>query len=164
MRRIHFDLGYFEMKIYIVAIGKVKEKYFTEAVEEYLKRCSRYADVSVVQLPEASPEKTPAEQRAIESASLLNKARGYVVALDMRGDLVASEDIAAMIAYKCGEGISEFSFLIGGSHGFDPIVRERADKVISFGRTTFPHQLFRVMLTEQIYRALTINAGTPYHK
>lgn len=164
MRDIHFGVGYLEMKINVIAIGKIKERFFSEAIDEYVKRCSRYADLSIIQLPDAPTEKTPAEQRAIESAALLGKARGYTVALDMRGDLVTSEDIASMIADKCGEGISEFSFLIGGSHGFSPIVRESADRVVSFGKTTFPHQLFRVMLTEQIYRALTINAGTPYHK
>ena len=77
---------------------------------------------------------------------------------------MSSKGLADIIAAECGRGQSEFSFLIGGSHGLSREVLERADVVLSFGKPTYPHQLFRVMLAEQIYRAFTINAGTPYHK
>ena len=77
---------------------------------------------------------------------------------------MSSEELAAFIAGKCAAGVSEFSFLIGGSHGLDGAALKDADEVISFGAMTFPHQLFRVMLAEQLYRAVTINGGTPYHK
>lgn len=152
------------MKINIIAIGKIKEKYFSDAIAEYVKRASRYADVKVVELADAPPSKTPEEQRKIESDLLLCKAKGFVVAMDMRGEELSSEGLAELIKSKCTLGESEFSFLIGGSHGHTEELRQRTDMLLSFGKNTFPHQLFRVMLSEQIYRALCINAGTPYHK
>lgn len=152
------------MKINIIAIGKIKEKYFSDAIAEYVKRASRYADVKVVELADAPPSKTSEEQRKIESDLLLCKAKGFVVAMDMRGKELSSEGLAELIKSKCTLGESEFSFLIGGSHGHTEELRQSADMLLSFGKNTFPHQLFRVMLSEQIYRALCINAGTPYHK
>ena len=152
------------MKINIIAIGKIKEKYFTDAIAEYLKRASRFAEVKVVELPDAPQGKTPAEQQHIESEQLLSKAKGYIVAMDFRGKEFSSEQLAGLIKTKCNDGESEFSFLIGGSHGHTDDLRSRANLVLSFGKPTFPHQLFRVMLCEQVYRALSINAGLPYHK
>lgn len=152
------------MKINIIAIGKIKEKYFSDAVSEYVKRCSRYADVKVFELADAPQGKSAQEQQKIESAALLSKAKGYIIAMDIRGEQASSEDIAKLIQTKCSDGIGEFSFLIGGSHGHSDGLRMKADMLLSFGKNTFPHQLFRVMLSEQIYRALTIIAGTPYHK
>lgn len=152
------------MKINVVAIGKIKEKYFSDAIAEYVKRASRFADVKVIELPDAPQGKTPAEQQRIESEQLLAKARGYVVAMDFRGKELSSEALAELVRTKCSDGESEFSFLIGGSHGHTDELRAKANSVLSFGKPTFPHQLFRVMLCEQIYRALTINAGMPYHK
>ena len=84
--------------------------------------------------------------------------------MDMRGKELSSEGLAELVKSKCTLGESEFSFLIGGSHGHTEELRQKADMLLSFGKNTFPHQLFRVMLSEQIYRALCINAGTPYHK
>ena len=152
------------MKINVIAIGKIKEKYLVDAIAEYSKRMSRYADFKVIELPDAPQGKSAEEQRAIESEALLSKAKGFVVALDFRGKELSSEDFARFIETKCTEGQSEFSFLIGGSHGHTDALRAQADFVMSFGKATFPHQLFRVMLCEQIYRAMTIIAGTPYHK
>lgn len=152
------------MKINIIAIGKIKEKYFQAAVNEYVKRASRFADVRVLELEDAPQSKTPMEQRRIESERLLSKARGFIVAMDFRGKNMSSEALAQLIAQECIEGASEFSFLIGGSHGHTDELRAKANLVLSFGANTFPHQLFRVMLAEQVYRALSINAGTPYHK
>lgn len=152
------------MKINIIAIGKIKEKYFVDAICEYVKRSSRYADVKVVELTDAPQSKSIAEQQKIESDSLLLKAKGFVIAMDSRGKMMSSEDLAELIDTKCNEGISEFSFLIGGSHGHTDELRNKVDLLLSFGKNTFPHQLFRVMLSEQIYRALSINAGAPYHK
>ena len=157
-------MGNDEMKINVIAIGKIKEKFFSDAIAEYLKRCSRFADVRVVELPDAPQGKSPLEQQRIESDSLLSKAKGYIVAMDFRGKELASESLAELLKTRCNDGESEFSFLIGGSHGHTDELREKADFVLSFGKPTFPHQLFRVMLCEQIYRALTINAGLPYHK
>lgn len=152
------------MRITIVAVGRLKEKYFSEAVAEYAKRCSAYCDFSVTELPPSPPAKSPAEQRDTESAALLAKAKGCVVVMDGRGKEMSSDALAKFISAKCSAGVSEFSFLIGGSHGMNEDALRHADAVMSFGAPTFPHQLFRVMLAEQIYRALSINAGTPYHK
>lgn len=152
------------MKINIIAIGKIKEKYFQDAIGEYVKRSSRYAEVKVIELEDAPPSKTADEQRIIESDRLLAKSRGYVIAMDFRGKRMSSEALAGFISQKCLDGVSEFSFLIGGSHGHSDELRKKADMLLSFGPNTFPHQLFRVMLAEQVYRALSINAGTPYHK
>ncbi len=152
------------MKINIIAIGKLKEKFWTDALAEYLKRCSRFAEVNVVELAEGNKSLPPAMQSQVESDALTGRAKGFVVALDPRGKQLDSKQFAELIAAKCGEGTSEFSFLVGGSHGLSDSARAAADEVLSFGKPTFPHQLFRVMLAEQVYRALTINAGVPYHK
>lgn len=152
------------MKINIVAVGRLKEKYFADAVAEYAKRLSAYCEFSVVEVPPAPPFKSPSEQREAETAALFSRAKGFTVALDGRGKRLSSEGLARLIESKCSAGVSEFSFLVGGSHGLCESAVEKADAAVSFGEMTFPHQLFRVMLAEQIYRALAINAGTPYHK
>ena len=152
------------MKINIIATGKLKERYFSDAVNEYVKRCSRFGDVRVTELPDAPQGKTAAEQSRIESVQLLDKAKGYVIAMDGRGEQITSEELASLISARGLDGTKEISFLIGGSHGHTDELRARADKLISFGRITLPHQLLRVVLAEQIYRALTIIAGTPYNK
>lgn len=152
------------MKINIVTIGKIKEKYFADAVDEYVKRCSRYGDVKIIELPDSPQGKSADEQRRIESAMLKEKAKGYVVVTDSRGEELTSEGLASLINTKAVEGAKEISFLIGGSYGHTEELRASADKLLSFGKITLPHQLFRVVLAEQIYRALTIIAGTPYHK
>ena len=152
------------MKINIIATGKLKERYFSDAVNEYVKRCSRFGDVRVTELPDAPQGKTAAEQSRIESVQLLDKAKGYIIAMDGRGEQITSEELASLVSARGLDGTKEISFLIGGSHGHTDELRARADKLISFGRITLPHQLFRVVLAEQIYRALTIIAGTPYNK
>lgn len=152
------------MKIRILAIGKIKENYFAEAIAEYVKRCSRYCDVIIAELPEAPKGKTAEEQSRIESARLMEKAKGYVVAMDPAGELISSEGLASLIRTKGAEAGRDISVLIGGSHGHSEELKRSADAVISFGKITLPHQLFRVVVCEQIYRALTINAGVPYHK
>ena len=152
------------MRITVIAVGKLKESYFSDAVSEYLKRCSRFADVKVIEVPEAPQGKSADEQKDIEGRHILDKARGYIVAADRRGNQTSSEDLARLISSKCADGISEFTFIIGGSFGLSDSVLNACDAAISFGAATFPHQLFRVMLCEQIYRALTINARVPYHK
>lgn len=152
------------MKINIAAVGRLKEKYFAEALAEYAKRLSAYCDFSVAEVAPAPPAKSPEEQKTAECARLAEKCRGCVIALDGGGKQLSSKGLAEFIAAKCSGGTSEFTFVIGGSHGLDKKFVGSADAVISFGQMTFPHQLFRVMLAEQIYRALCINAGTPYHK
>ncbi|MCQ2409096.1 MAG: 23S rRNA (pseudouridine(1915)-N(3))-methyltransferase RlmH [Clostridia bacterium] len=152
------------MKINIVAVGKIKESYYTDAVNEYSKRISRFADFRVIEVAEAPQNKSIDEQKVIESHNLAEKAQGYIIALDPQGKKISSEGMADLIKSKCVEGKSEFSFLIGGSHGLSDEIKKTADLKISFSDLTFPHQLFRVMLSEQLYRALTIINNVPYHK
>ncbi len=152
------------MKINLIAIGKIKETYITDGIKEYAKRISRFAEFNIVELPDAPQGKTPEEQADVEGKRLLEKAKGVIIILDGKGKNLSSEGLAEYIDKKCTEGTGEFSFLIGGSHGHSLETKKRADLLLSFGSMTFPHQLFRLMLSEQIYRALTINAGLPYHK
>ncbi len=152
------------MKINVIAIGKIKEQYIVDGIKEYAKRISRFAEFNIVELPDAPQGKTPEEQSEVEGKRLLEKAKGTIIVLDGRGKTLSSEGLATYVDKKCTEGTGEFSFLIGGSHGHNNETRSKADLILSFSPMTFPHQLFRLMLTEQIYRALTINAGLPYHK
>lgn len=144
------------MKINIVAVGKLKEKFWKDAAEEYAKRISRFAEFCVIEVPE---KRTPAE----EGAELIKKCRGKVYALDMRGKAITSLDLAAIIKAELSAGRSEFSFVIGGSEGFSDEVRAKYP-LLSFGKVTYPHQLMRVILSEQIYRAFTVINGITYHK
>jgi 23S rRNA (pseudouridine1915-N3)-methyltransferase len=152
------------MKINVVAVGKIKDKHFEQAVLEYAKMLSRFCDLNIREVAEAAPSKTCAEQLADEGARILQCLSGYVVALDKDGENLSSEQFAALLDKKATEGQSAFTFVIGGSNGLCQSVKARADIILSFGAMTFPHRLFRVMLLEQIYRALSINAGLPYHK
>jgi len=152
------------MKINLIAIGKIKENYIVDGIKEYAKRISRFAEFNLIELPDAPQGKTPDEQADIEGKRLLEKAKGTIIILDGKGKNLSSEGFATYLDKKCTEGVGEFSFLIGGSHGHSLATKQKADLLLSFGAMTFPHQLFRLMLTEQIYRALTINAGLPYHK
>ncbi len=152
------------MRINIIAVGKIKEKYFVDACNEYLKRLSRFDVVSIIEVPEAPQGKSIEEQNKIEGESILNKARGYIIAMDIEGKKLSSQDLAKLLDTKKSEGISEISFIIGGSNGLSQDVKNKVDLKISFSDMTFPHQLFRVMLLEQIYRAETILNHIPYHK
>ena len=152
------------MKINLIAIGKVKESYIVEGVKEYMKRISRFAEFNLIELPDAPQGKIPEEQSDIEGKRLLEKAKGVIIILDGKGKNLSSEGLSSYLDKKCTEGNGEFSFLIGGSHGHSAETKSKADLLLSFGAMTFPHQLFRLMLTEQIYRSLTINANLPYHK
>lgn len=152
------------MRINIIAVGKIKEKYFSDALDEYVKRASRFAEIRVTEVPEAPQGKSVAERRALEGASLMSKARGAVVLTDIGGEELSSDRLAEFIQKKGVGGVSEISFLIGGSDGCSDELKASVDMRISFGKNTFPHQLFRVMLAEQIYRALTIINGVKYHK
>ena len=152
------------MKINIVAVGKIKEKFFTDGIAEYIKRLSKFCDFKIIEVNEATNYKNLTEKSEIEGELLLSKAKGYIIALDGKGKLLTSEDIAGLIKENMVSGISEISFIIGGSNGLSKKVLDNAKSVISFGKITFPHQLFRVVLSEQIYRAFTIINGMPYHK
>lgn len=152
------------MKINIVCVGKIKEKFFVEAINEYAKRLSRFCDLKIIEVEEESKMSNTDKKCEIESENLLEKCGGIIVALDGSGKLLSSPEIANFIKLKTNNGISEISFVIGGSNGLSQNLKSRADLVLSFGKITFPHQLFRVVLLEQIYRAFTILEGLPYHK
>ncbi|NLN06802.1 MAG: 23S rRNA (pseudouridine(1915)-N(3))-methyltransferase RlmH [Firmicutes bacterium] len=159
------------MHFEILAVGKIKEQYFQRAVDEYVKRLRPYARVTV---REVKDEKTPDGGAAAEAAAvrereagrleaLLNQ-RAYLIAFDVQGKQLSSPELAALLNRLATEGKSHITFLIGGSLGLAPRLLERADLQLSFSALTFPHQLFRVMLLEQLYRACKINRGEPYHK
>ncbi len=143
-------------KLNVVCVGKLKEKFYADAVAEYAKRMTRFAAVRVCELPE---KRTLAE----EAELILRELRGYCVVLAVEGKKLSSEGLAAKIGALCDAG-REITFVIGSSCGLDPAVKARADMLLSFSDMTFPHQLMRVILFEQIYRAFMINAGSEYHK
>ena len=159
------------MKITLIAVGKIKERYFEDAIREYSKRLSRYCRLEIIQVAD---EKTPdgasaalEEQiKETEGRRILDQIRegAYVIALAVEGKQLDSLELAARMERLAVEGKSQLVFLIGGSLGLSKEVMRRADFAISFSAMTFPHQLMRVILLEQIYRSFRIRAGEPYHK
>lgn len=158
------------MNINIIAIGKLKEKYWRDACEEYLKRLGAYCNINIVELKEAKllGEGEKAELQVIEEEGedILQRLDGkaFVIALDVRGKKFSSEQLAEKIDSLALDGKSDVSFIIGGSLGLSKAVLDRADLRLSFSDMTFPHQMMRVILLEQIYRAFKINRGETYHK
>lgn len=155
------------MKISLITVGKVKEQYLRDAIAEYSKRLSRYCKLDIV---EVADEKTP--EHASEGVERQIKAKeGERIAKHIRDDALAiegqqltSEELAQKIDGLGVHGTSHIQLIIGGSLGLDPTIVKRADYLLSFSKMTFPHQLMRVILLEQLYRACKINAGEPYHK
>ena len=145
------------IKLNVIVVGKLKEKFFTEAVNEYVKRISRFAEVKIIELAEG-------KSLEIEGEEIIKKLVGTVVVTDVQGTLVSSEDIAKIIKNSALNGKSTISVVIGSSEGLCDKVKKLADHRISFGRVTYPHQLMRVILTEQLYRAMTILNNVTYHK
>lgn len=159
------------MNIKIVCVGKLKEKYFKDAIAEYQKRLSRFAKIEIVQVPdEKAPEKLSEAQqeqvKKLEGDRILSKIkeREYVYVTAIKGKERTSEDFAKELSDLAFYGHSDVTFVIGGSLGTSQAVNKRADDLISFGKLTLPHQLMRVVLIEQIYRGFMINNGSPYHK
>jgi 23S rRNA (pseudouridine1915-N3)-methyltransferase len=153
--------------IEIVAVGKLNADYFREAFNDYIKRLNPYIRVNVTEIPESRPmgENEGDIKRVIESegAAILSKIKGYVYALDSRGAEQTSEQFAETIRMKLTEGTSEITFVIGGSYGLSDEIKKRGT-LLSFGRFTYPHQLMRVILAEQLYRAFSIINNSKYHK
>ena len=149
--------------IKIIAVGKIKEKYFSDAIDEYLKRLSAYTKISILQVPD---EKDSEFSKSKEAENILKniKDNEYVITLEINGNKFSSEDFAGFIDRQYISGNSNLTFIIGGSLGLDESVIIRSDYHLSFSDMTFPHQLMRVILLEQIYRAFKINKGEPYHK
>ncbi|OEY81664.1 rRNA methyltransferase [Oenococcus kitaharae] len=159
------------MNIRIIVVGKIKEKYYSQALAEYTKRLSRFAKTEIcVVKDQATPEKASQAENLeileVEGQRLLDKIgpRDYVIVLAIEGKLISSPELASMLKLIPLDGFSTIDFVIGGSLGLSDAVKQRADQKISFGRITLPHQLARVVLSEQIYRAFMINEGSPYHK
>lgn len=155
------------MRIRIVAVGRLKERFFRDAADEYLKRLGRYATVEVVEVADRDHESLGADRAlAQEGEDVLRRIpeRAHVVLLDISGTPTSSERLAERISALGVGGDSDIVFVVGGSVGVDPSVRERANERMSFGPITLPHNLMQVVLLEQIYRAFRINRGEPYHK
>lgn len=159
------------MNITILTVGKTKEKFFQLGIEEYTKRLSRYCKLNLVEVPdEKAPESLSlAEMEQVknrEGEALLKhiKEGSYVIALEIQGTMLSSEGFSQKLQQLGLEGNSQISFVIGGSLGLSKAVLDRADFKLSFSAMTFPHQLMKVILLEQIYRAFRIMKGEPYHK
>ncbi|KGH70235.1 rRNA methyltransferase [Oenococcus oeni S25] len=159
------------LNIRILVVGKIKEKYFRNALDEYLKRLSRFTKIEIIEVKdETTTEKASKSENLeilqTEGGRLLDKInnRDFVIALAIEGKLITSPDLADMIREIPLDGYSTIDFVIGGSLGLSNEIKNRANAKISFGRITLPHQLARVLLTEQIYRSFMINEGSPYHK
>ena len=158
------------MKIRIVAVGKLKEKYLREGVAEYEKRLAPFASVELLETREEYMAENPSEAQrqqtlAKEGERLLRLVpeRSFLIVLDVKGKLLSSEALAKELASLALQGQSDLTFLIGGAFGLSPAVRERADLRISFSPMTFTHQMVRLLLYEQVYRAFKINRGEKYH-
>ncbi len=159
------------MKITLIAVGKIKEKYIRDAIAEYSKRLSRYCRLEIL---ETADEKTPedagrAEEKSIrekEGKRILKLIRedAYVITLEIDGRMPDSIELADKIEKLGIRGVSHIIFIIGGSIGLSEEVCARSDYALSFSKLTFPHQLMRVILLEQIYRSFRIIQGEPYHK
>lgn len=159
------------MKITVIAVGKIKEKFYTDAIAEYSKRLSRYCRLEVIQVAD---EKTPdgaseTQERQIkekEGSRILAQIKdgAYVIALAVQGTMLSSEQLASKLNKLGVDGQSQIVLIIGGSLGLSDEVLKRADYHLSFSPMTFPHQLMRVILLEQIYRSYRIISGEPYHK
>ena len=156
----------------LICLGKLNARYCAEGVAEYAKRLSAFVHFRVVELPEEKIEEKNASPARVaraldnEGKAILGSLRKgqALVALCVEGKLVSSEDIAALLAQRAGSGAGDVAFVIGSSHGLSDEVKRAAAARISLGRITLPHQLARLVLTEQLYRACTINAGMKYHK
>ena len=159
------------MKITVVAVGKIKEKFFADAVSEYRKRLGRYCKLEILQVADektsdGAGEALEKQIKDREGERLLSHIRDgeYVFALAIEGKMMSSEEMAQKMERLGVEGRSQVVFVIGGSLGLSEAVLRRADEHLSFSKMTFPHQLMRVILLEQIYRSYRIMTGGPYHK
>lgn len=159
------------MKIKLVAVGKIKERYFEQAIAEYAKRLGRYCRLEIIQVAdEKTPDgASPALEEQIKEKEgqriLANIREGeYVIALAVEGRMLDSVELSKKLEGLALEGKSQVDFVIGGSLGLSKEVLGRADFALSFSKMTFPHQLMRVVLLEQVYRGFRIWAGEPYHK
>ena len=159
------------MNISVITVGKLKERYLKDAIDEYAKRLTRYCKLDLIEVPD---EKTP-ENASLKQEDQIKEKEGelilkqvkdnmYLVALDLKGKMLSSEELAVFISDLGVNGDSNLAFVIGGSLGLSQKVLNRANYKLCFSKMTFPHQLMRVILLEQIYRGFRIINGEPYHK
>lgn len=159
------------MNISIIAVGKLKEKYLKQGIEEYLKRLGPYAKVQVKEVadekaPDNMSENEMKEVKQKEGERILSQISqdAYVITLEIDGKMLTSEKFAAKLDELATYGKSKIAFVIGGSVGISENVQKRSDLALSFSELTFPHQMMRMILLEQVYRAFRIIRGEPYHK
>lgn len=159
------------MRITLITVGKIKEKFYVQAIQEYCKRLSRYCKLEIVEVadektPDHASETVETQIKDKEGERILKalKDDSYVIALAIEGKMRSSEELAARIEQLGIGGESHLVFIIGGSLGLSKAVLDRADEKLSFSAMTFPHQLMRVILLEQIYRSYRIIHNEPYHK
>ena len=159
------------LKINIICIGKIKENYLKDAINEYVKRLSKYCNINIIELLDEKIPNNPSEKDSLiiknkEGEKILNhlKKDSYIICLDLKGKQYTSEEFSKKLEKIPLNHSSEVSFVIGGSLGIAKAVLDIADELISFSKMTFPHQLFRVLLLEQIFRAFKISNNEAYHK
>lgn len=155
------------LKINLISVGDIKEQYLAEAIKEYAKRISRFAELKIIELKENNPKS--ASQKDIEIAlekdalNIEKHLKGYAICLDVNASQITSEQFASKIKNLTLK-TSELSFVIGASNGLSERVKQKCQEKLSFSKMTFPHQLMRVIFLEQLYRAFTINNNIAYHK
>ena len=156
------------IKVNLLVVGKVKEKYFSDGINEYAKRLSRYCDFNIIEVQEENFTKVDDSIANVikerEADRLLPHVKGHVIALAIEGKKYSSTSFAKNISSLIDGGQGVITFIIGGSYGIADRVKQKANSLMSFSDMTFPHTLFRLMLTEQIYRAFSIINGSAYHK
>ncbi len=159
------------MKIKVITVGKVKEKFYRDAIDEYSKRLSKFTNLEIIEVndemtPEGASDALVAKILGKEAERILSKVsdNDFVITLEIEGKKISSEGLAQKLSNIMLNGSSTIDFIIGGSLGLDNSVKKRSNFALSFSDMTFPHQLMRVVLLEQIYRSFKINAKEPYHK
>lgn len=159
------------MKVTVIGVGRLKEKYWQAAIDEYSKRLSKYVKLDIIEVPdEKAPETlSPAEEAIVkknEGERILKNIKdgAFVIALAINGKMLSSEELSDFISERMVRGVGHIVFVIGGSLGLSDEVLNRADYKLSFSKMTFPHQMMRVVLLEQFYRAVKIMKNEPYHK
>ena len=150
--------------IKIICVGKIKEKYLVEAINEYVKRIQKYSKVEIIELPDESQgEVNKIIKLEGEKIERYLNSKDFIISLEIEGKSLTSTEFASLIDQKLIE-YSNITFIIGGSYGIDASIKEKSNYHLSFSKMTFPHQLFRLLLLEQIYRSFKINNNESYHK
>lgn len=159
------------INITIIAVGKLKEKYLVEGVNEYVKRISKYAKIDIIEVPDEKNPSNDSESEIkkildIEGQLIISKIPkdAYIITLEINGELISSEELALLIDKTTQFESNKIVLIIGGSHGLSDLVKSLKDKALSFSKMTFPHQLMRLILVEQVYRGLSILNHSSYHK